>query len=402
MSSSFADVQRCAPFSYIFYSLIFFIVALLLLICLAVGKYKEKNIISGVIRKGEYHQIQSNLSGSIAKIYVGEGALVKSGQPLFELVGINSDTMSGKNNVKIDQIKIIEKYLQQVRNLRTTFIQQFPNFDSTFIKANQANQSAKKYIEETIPSSNQIKTLTIDKLLNTRKLEELGAANKTDVSDIKKELLKSEIAIEEINQSLANLQQSGSEIELKKLTTNKDHLLSILRLDDQISQLEQQLINLKLSVSVTVTAQYDGVVNTIYVRHGDHYSAGSSMGVIRSIRIQDTTLIFDVDPSMIGLIDPSQDLVVRVSTFPYENYGVLTAHISSIAQTLKLNTSSSKNSYQVKAKLLPRPSDRISNNALMDGMEILTYVSQPPLTLFEWLFLPIKRAYIRNPEIISQ
>lgn len=187
------------------------------------------------------------------------------------------------------------------------------------------------------------------------------------------------------------------------------------KLNDSLVKVEDRLSDSRKGKDISIRAPVTGVIDGLFVEIGDYLSPRDLICVIRNEEIstkQTPTLMLYASSMQVGSFDIDNNVAVMVDTFPYEKYGVLMARVNNISSSPMEPANPSERAIGNNARdsdgigrlLFPvsldivDSSNRIPISALSDGMTVKAILSQPKLSLFDWLIMPVKKAFIRNPK----
>ncbi|EOW5061859.1 biotin/lipoyl-binding protein, partial [Escherichia coli] len=156
--------------------------------------------------------------------------------------------------------------------------------------------------------------------------------------------------------------------------------------------------------NVKVISSKSGVVDSIFVKKGDVLKKGNIIAIIDSAHNKNDSieLLLKVNSNAIGFIANGNIINVEVDAFPYEHYGVLrakvTGHSNSSLNVLNVDSSLDEQFFLVTAQIVDN--NKIPNEYLRNGMTIKAHIKTNSTSLYQWFFLPIKKALKREPEFI--
>ncbi|MFD0913482.1 HlyD family secretion protein [Methylophilus luteus] len=394
-------VHTRTPLPYTIYALLFISLAVIVTALLGEGRYQQKNMVEGVVRKGLYVSAMSASSGTVTAIFVSPGQQVKAGQVIAEISSNISDALDAKSRPITEQL--IESTQSLLHDLEVLKKDTQSKLNATLTTAHGANQhsaSAKEHLGRAITNAQEYEQNVARQATTLEDLVNKGAARGVDLDRMRMSLHESAVKTNQLMQSLHRLRQDDSQIAGSLIEHEGNWRMQLENIDKSILEVRSRLHDLQRQNVTAVLARHDGQVDSILVHEGEDVKANQQLILLQKHATKQTEIVLMVDDVSIGMIDPAQPLIVRFTSFPYQTYGVLKAQITHIPSSAIMKTdlkSGEKATYPIVARLLISRKDKIPAAALINGMAVTAYVSQPPLSLFEWMMLPIKKAFIRNP-----
>lgn len=386
------------------YTVVIVVLTVTMATMLMAGTYNKKNQIPGVIRSGTFVKVSSTASGVVTKVYVQLKEKVQPKTPLFDIEVSPDDSIHPDTKEQHSELQR-RNLLQLKQNLHDNLLQ----IQRKSHELAENHRAAMRFNGDAIANIARSNELSLERIVSLRKqvedlqtLVEKGSAKRIDLETLKIELLDTEAAFHNSKSRLQQQEQSRSDQKTSYSLHSMDLLQREFSLKAELSELEDKLGQLSKQSKTTVLAHNSGWIDSILVRVGDYYQAGQPIAILDLQESLDSMrVVLYVGSESIGLIDPEQEVVVRVDSFPYESHGVLKAKVIHIPKAgVSRENAEGQNSavYPVVLKLVKDANTSIESSALQDGMTVTAYVSQQPLSLLEWVFLPVKKAFVRNPE----
>jgi len=385
----------------VYTSLLFLITAIFITI-LFKGSYGKQELVKGIIRQDSFYRVASDKVGNVVDIFVQEKDFVKSGDPLFKVAlpwqdvidvesgsSMHTGSVSRLNHSKSNLLKekqAIEKEKENLKKSSDHFSEQYS------ARLNSLSEIEKEYKKKGVIYNNQLKEL--------QPLLKSNAINKSEIESLKQSIIDNDIALKKI--------ASDKEILTQESNDKKDYYFrlerELLQNETSIERRQQEIINelnrLRSQKEYIVSSPVDGVVHDVGILKGDFVDGSTPSMIVTKPKENTHLAILYLSSSQIGLIDPNQPLTLRVDTFPYETFGVLKGTVLNIASTPTHVSIEDKDSwFRVKVRIHDHePNTKIPLHQLADGMTVTATLRQPKQSLMEWLFLPVKKAFIRNPD----
>jgi len=385
------------------------------LIILSIGRYAEKEEVTGRVITRDVVRISSERAGYIEAVLVEPGTTVHKDQPLLRIRNVDPDTLSERGGLSgsADNVASVEALLVGV-GVDEQKVQASYDVENKLIsqQVDQLNRSLElnNKIHQSIQSRVEIAALERQRYEH---LARQGAVSETALHEAigRHESAAQELVSNELDQS--NAQQKI--LELKQRDSDADYSRStrLSALASQKQELLERLDSLKKAQAYVLLSPVDGVIDDIPMFAGARAEAGSPMMLIRTRTTEAVapTVMLDVKASSIGFAKPGTEVVLRIDSFPYERYGVIKGRIlrtpsSTLADSplgVPHNEQDAAPTYLVEVQLeFAKGSTKIQQDWLRDGMTVRASLKQEELSLFEWLFLPVVKGVQRNPDFLSE
>jgi membrane fusion protein len=399
---------RTLVFGWLICLFFFMFVALLI-----AGEYARKEEVQGRVLTRDVVRIASDSNAQVQEVLVVAGQSVRKDQPLLKIRPQEPENFSDGSG-------------------QTTAAQSAERLDSLLADTHSNEAQARDgFLTQQESLRLQVDQLQADLRLNTR-IEQsiqrrvaIAAGLQQRHERLAREGAVSEAALNEAivrhetaQQNLASNQQARAAaqqrlLELQQRGSDADHQLN-LRLSDiarQRHELLERRETLRKHQQYVLLSPVDGVVDGVSVFAGARAQAGQPMLLLRIDQPERAppTVMLDVSPSSIGFAAPGTPVIVRIDAYPYERYGVVKGRIvhstASTYRDVPLGGSADKQAdaavYLVEVVLdFSDPRTRIREHWLKDGMTLRGSLRLEPLSLVEWLFLPLLKGSQRNPDYL--
>lgn len=364
--------------------------------------YSQKHLVNGVIRTGNQSIIRSNNDGIIEKILIKSQQNVSRGTPLFSLITPPIDhsntqngttTRSDRRSSYLESIKIIENEiaankLEINRITKEAEINTRINNEAT-LNSLKLQKQAEARIAITTGQINQLEILVKN-----------GSARKIDLDKAKIELLNFQTNLQSTIQNSLQLENAKNEIIAVSGSKISSIGTLIANLKVQLTELNERVVRFDSENETTIFAQQDGKIDSLIVRAGDYVGRESPLGIMSFPNLKnDIQITIYIPNQYIATFDSNLPIYLRISSFPYENFGQLKTkilHIPSSGIYIKDEKGINSLYYPVELEITENQKNKIPLSSLQDGMELSGNISQPPISIIRWLFLPLQKVYVRN------
>lgn len=399
---------RTLVFAWLVCIFVFMLAALLL-----VGEYARKEEVQGRVLTRDVVRITSENNVHVQEVLVTAGQTVRRDQPLLRIRPQEPENFNDTSG-------------------QTTAAQSAERLDSLLADTHSDEAQARQaHASQSESLRLQIEQLHNDLALNThieqsiqrrvsiaaglqQRHERLAREGAVSQAALNEAIVRHETA----QQNLTSNQQARVAarqrlLELEQRGSDAAHQLT-LRLSDiarQRHDLLERRETLRKHQQYVLLSPVDGVVDGVAVFTGSRALAGQPMMLLRieQSHREPPTVMLDVSPSSIGFASPGTPVIVRVDAYPYERYGVVKGRIvhstASTYRDAQLGASAEQQPegamYLVEVALdFSDPRTRIRQEWLKDGMTLKGSLRLEPLSLMEWLFLPVLKGSQRNPDFL--
>ncbi|MCX8956153.1 HlyD family secretion protein [Erwinia psidii] len=366
------------------------------------GTYGKSETAKGLIRNESFYRVAASKVGNVTEIYVTEGEKVNKGTPLFRVAlpwqdvpdQQNGNSMLAESVARLVQTKKdfeSEEELQQRE--WDTLKKQKENVFLTFEEKNKKLSDVEKDYQRKY-------ALYKDQLRELNALLKLKSINKSDVENMKQLIIDNELAIKKTQLEQHTLLQNRSEQEVNYLRMERELLRNKNEIEGRKREIINELNKIQMEQEYVVTSPVTGNVHDIGILKGDFVDGKTPSMIIKEDAAKKPIVILYLTSSQIGLINQQEKIFLRVDTFPYETYGLLSALITNISQTpTQVSLDEKESLFRVKLKINEDDGHtRIPVDFLNDGMSVTTSLRQPGQSLLAWLFMPVKKSFNRNPD----
>jgi len=292
--------------------------------------YSRRIDVSGeVITLPHSVNIYAPQQGYITKTYVKVGDEIKKGEPIYA-IDLSHTTSSGNVSAEtkialekqVINLEAITQHLKQNRHVTAK------NLRSQLRKYTESNKETRKLVD----SSRQGVESMRKGLKNYEEYLTRGLINKDQLTNQRSLFYQQQ-------SSYQNLNSQAIQEELQVAKIESDLLTQIAEIDNQISQNEYQLNDLRRRMiesdageTVIVSAKSDGVVESLSVTSGQMVSSGHSLAQILPVKDIKYYLLLWLPSSSLPYIKTGDAINIRYDAFPSEKFGQFPGTIDLISK----------------------------------------------------------------------
>ena len=364
---------------------------------LCVSEYARKETVSGWLEPPQgVLRVYANNSGFIKEVLVHEGETVNADQPLLIIHGnnllANGDGMEGQllQELEHQQNLLLE---QQQRNQ-----QRFAQREAEGLQRISRVREELHLLEQQAITLNSRQQLLDKQRERQQRLLSSGHISATDVEQSQFEVL----ALKAEQQTLARqtLQQhrllEDAQSEQEQLPQNHADQQTLLA--TQISELNQQITQWKNRQAYVIKATRAGIVSNLRARVGQQVTASQQTPLLTLQPAQTALTVQLLVPARaIGFVETGQQLDIRFDAFPYQKFGIHSAHITQLSDTVllpgelqQIPVSVKEPVYLIVAQLDNAQVQAYGRNfSLKSGMTLSADIRLEERSLLRWLFEPL-------------
>lgn len=373
-------------------SLIVFIVlcSFIFLLC---GSYARKTTVYGILQPEHgVIRIHALQPGTVQKLLVLEGEKVEVGQPLIEVAMQHYSSENTELNASLRK-----GLVAILANLQEQKEQEFNRQQIRLQELAERTVSAQQQLSQVIQ---QQATFQKRLQLNQRLVEQVSQLSGTGFI--------SNLELSRQQDTLLSLQQQEQVLQGQRLALEEqlkqqqilqqqlpfDHQTSLALLDNQISELRNQLVRLQHEKSSVIRAPKAGIVSGVFPRTGQFVDSGSVLMSLLPEEAQLEAIVY-IPSRAIAFIESGQSVRLRFHAFPYERFGVYEGRIYEVSHTVLLpeevaDLTIQEPSYRVRVRLSSQRIQAYNRELLLrPGMTLDGDVISEHRSLLQWLFEPI-------------
>src|SRR5467141_4037607 len=336
-----------------------------------VGEYTRRERVEGfLVGDAGAARIFSSDPGVVTELLVKEGDEVEKDSPIARLKLEHSQSGGGSTSQQVEQL-----------------VQQRKRIDDLLQEMDQARAEAE--VQEQRAASAQ------QEMHRFEKLGKDGFASEAMVRERRNDMLDQQSKLENLKraQSTAGreLGSAQAELPLIEMRTRND----VQRLEQQKSEIEQELLQNKAKQEIVINATISGVITNIVPNQGDSVAANA---LLATVLPNGTSLHAQllVPTRAIGFIAPGNGVVMRYDAFPFQRFGQYHGTVASVSRTVwtpgeKIGPLTAREPvYRIDVKL-QRQTVSAGNREfpLRPGMLASADILLEKRTVFEWVFEPV-------------
>jgi membrane fusion protein len=358
-----------------------------------VGEYTRRERVEGYLAgDAGAARIFSPEAGTVTQLLVKEGDQVTTGTPIARLKLEHSQAGGGSTSEAVEQQLLNRKHAIESEQAQGQLIgqqqvvQQRKRIDDLQKELEQAK--AEVQVQEQRAASAQ------QELHRFEKLSKDGFAPEAMVREKRNDQLDQQSKLESLKRAQATeereLRSAEAELPLIDMRT-REH---VQRLEQDRSQIEQEVVQNKSKQEFVISASIAGVVTNIVPSQGDSVAAGAQLATVLPTGTLHAALL--VPTRAIGFITPGNGVVLRYDAFPFQRFGQYHGTVTNVSGTVwspgeKLGPLTAREPvYRIDVKL---ERQTVSNGgrefALRPGMLASADILLEKRTVFEWIFEPV-------------
>ena len=372
--------------------LIVFIVVCSLIFTLT-ASYSRKAVVFGVLQPEHgVIRVQTSQPGTVQQLMVKEGEQVAAGQPLLQLSMLHYSSETTELNASLQQelaailVNLQQQKQQEVEKHGIRLNEITERITNARQQLNQVRQQQVTFAQRLELNQHLVKQLS--QLSGTGYISNLELSRQRDtllsLQQQEQILQGQQLTLEEqLKQQQSLLQQLP--LDLQAITA---------QLDNQISELRNQLTRLEHEQSSTLTAPKAGTVSGILPRAGHFMNAGSIALSLIPAGAELEAVVY-VPTRAIAFIEQGQHVRLRFHAFPYQRFGVHQGRVHEVSHTVLLpeevtDMTLVEPSYRVRVRLSSQQIYAYNRElSLRAGMTLDADVITEQRSLLQWLFDPI-------------
>jgi membrane fusion protein len=378
---------------------VFFLVLALIAACFSVifGSYSRKILVSGfVVPDKGLIKIDPPRSGQIDQVLVAEGQHVSKDQPLF-VMDVSNVTGLGKTGDLLEvnlgsQHDLLRDELVHLSGLQNS---ERDHLDASIASLNEQIRDT----QEELSSRQSFLHLAQAQLHRLQTLEITGAVSLTarDQAEQAEVDARTQIATLQTQLGTTQGQLLQSEADRRGLPDKQANDRSEIK--RQITQIEQQLLQLEEQRALVIRASEAGTVTRITAHVGTNVDAVTTPIVPLLTIVPDDSVLqanLYVPSNAIGFAKTGGNILLRYEAYPYEKFGLQEAAIAEISRTsvnareLPFPTTGDDPYYLVVAKLAKSTVTAFGREEPVEpGMKFQADMILESRHLWEWAIEPV-------------
>lgn len=310
-----------------------YIAALLALVAvaaafLAFGSYTRRVTVSGELTTySGYVYIHSVKPGTVSGVLVRQGQRVRKGQALVRLAG-NQATLDGSDLHEdvARQISQQRRFLEQQIGVgqRSTELKRGETLNEIAVLK---QMRARVQQQEALVSAQIV--LLDARLAKYQRLLDGQYVAQADLDSARSERLAADMQLKTLQVQQDDLDQKIQSARTALASLPLEALQRKSELDAQIAQVRQSEIQAAADGAWVAVSPMDGIVSSVPVKTGQEVGVQQVLATVippdalmeASVRVPDTAA---------GLVEPGQRVLLRLTSFPYQKYGLLPGRIGTV------------------------------------------------------------------------
>ncbi|EKF9663204.1 HlyD family efflux transporter periplasmic adaptor subunit [Vibrio cholerae] len=374
--------------------LLIFIICLAAVIYLSQCTYSRKETVKGYLlpSKGVIKLI-SGRKGILVELLVQEGSFVEVNQPIAKI----RDSQGVTEGVDVS-FSLRNELNNQLQMLETEFRIQEDIFKKEELRiTNQITQSNRSLnaIQKAKFTSSKRLNIKEQQYNKNRELYDKGYLTSTELALVQDEYLQALEYYDRLEKELASILVEIDDLSSLKVLLPEQQFLKKVTIERMISQIKAQLIGLNNEYEFIITAPEAGMITTIQPSIGSYLNSDT---LILSIIPNDSPLEMELllPSRSAGFVKLGDEVRIRFDAFPYQKFGLVSAHVTNIDRALVLPSDKifpikiDEAMYRVRAKLATQFISSYGKQfPLKVGMIADADIIQEKRSLLEWLLDPI-------------
>ena len=367
--------------------------ATMFLVFVFAGEYTRRERVEGYLAgDAGAARIFSPEPGTVTQLLVKEGDQVNTGTPIARLKLEHSQAGGGSTSEAVEQQLLNRKHAIESEQTQSHLIGQ-----QQVLQQRKRVDDLEKEVEQAktgVQLQEQLATSAQQELHRFEKLAKDGFASEAMVRQHRNDQLDQQSKLESFRraQSTAEreLRSAQTELPMVEMRT-REH---VQRLEQERSQIEQELVQNKAKQEFVISASIAGVVTNIVPSQGDSVAAGQQLATVLPTGMLHAALL--VPTRAIGFIATGNSVVLRYDAFPFQRFGQYHGTVTSVSGTVwsageKMGPLTTREPvYRIDVKL---ERQTVSNGgrefALRPGMLASADILLEKRTVFEWIFEPV-------------
>ncbi|MBP2169598.1 membrane fusion protein [Erwinia toletana] len=362
------------------------------------GSYSERINVTGMVAYDPPAvALMALRDGIITRSSAFEGTIIKRGQLVFT---VSSDIHTNLGPANVEMMALLKKQRDALsKKLEITISNAQKNSlylaSKTKIKQQEINS-----LEALIQESEIQKEWFAEKSRLYTHLRKKGIALDSDLIDRRKDYYLSAESLSSSKVRRITLQ--GELLELQKQASSVDRDLNEKKESFiiELATIDQRILDAEKNKEYLIVAPFDGVITSVSAHIGERVTAGQRIAVL--VPQGATAKVELLSPSdSIGEVVRGLQVKMRVAAYPYQWYGKIRGAIEaiSVAPVNMTSPAQAKSDYSGKGLfriiVTPELTEQQLNISLLPGMEVEAEIYVKTRKVYQWLFIPVRRAYER-------
>jgi membrane fusion protein len=369
------------------------IIGILLVCLITCCEYTRKTHVKGQIEpsSGAIRAVAQQY-GTVLNRSVGDGALVRKGQLLFELSSERRGGPAGGVDARID-VALLERrqLLQQELALQTQQLER--RFASLKQRSELIARETNRLDQEKALQSERVRR-AYDMRARYQQLRLKGFVSEPQMANIDNDATEQQSRLHALDRARFGL--AGEALQNQQETTEVKSQIALNATQSERTRatLDQETAEHQGRARTAIVAPADGILTAVTTEVGQTVQAGTVMGTIipEGSKLEAVLL---APSNAIGFAEPGQEVMLRLASFPYQKYGELSGRITSVDRSPIMPAQPSGSAagealYRIRVSL-PLQSMQIhgKHKLFYPGTEVSGDILQERRTLLAWIVDPI-------------
>ncbi|MND35561.1 Type I secretion system membrane fusion protein PrsE [compost metagenome] len=379
---------------------------------------------SGVIGvEGNTKKIQHGKGGIVREIRVTNGTLVRAGDIVLRLDGVEASTTLAATIKEVDQLdarrlrliaerdgveELIDPMQQIARLEDRQFIEGLKSETSLFKARREQIDSKTAQLKEQIAQIEQQRDGTRQRLISNAEEASWSEQQAQKIENLAKEGLVQFSRLADSKRMVAQLSGERSqllsdeatagkritEIELQIAQLDKDRrtevLTDLLDTEGKLAKLAEQRLALEDQIEhLDIRAPVDGIVHQLATHTiGGLLSPGETAMNIVPTRDM-LTVDMRIKPNDVDQVSIGQAARLRFSAFNQRTTSEIEGRVESLSPDVSVNEQTGETWYSARIAISPQERAKLGELALVPGMPVEAYIKAEPRTALAYIIKPI-------------
>jgi membrane fusion protein len=329
--SHFGDVSIASPMSTWLILALISAFALLLLAVGVFGTYRRHASARGWISTKEgVVRIRSTDAGTISAVFVEEGANAHSGDALFS-VNLDTDDGSGKGAAE-QSLAELDSELASVKRQQEAATREWQLRLRDLELRSQSLSSELRSLDGQLALQSERMDVARAQLELLEPMAAKGFVARTDLLRSRDELLSRRQDAQNLDRQREALESSYDQITREKERAAVESDTADAAFSERLSDVRRRRILTSRSKQVTIRSPVDGIVSAVVATIGKRTVPTADEISIVPAGAALLAVVYATS-SEAGQIEAGQKAVLKLDSFPYQQYGVVHGSVASISKT---------------------------------------------------------------------
>ncbi|WMS86049.1 HlyD family secretion protein [Pleionea litopenaei] len=320
------------PLSFTVLSIAITLIAILVIALLLWGNYARKETVTGYLTPDQgLAKVYAKNEGVVTNILVKEGQLVKAGDPLLTVsTGRSTASTSDVDAEIISELKKVAKEL----GIKKSQQQQLSILEEAKISASLKSIDFEiDQLKQQVSTSEERYLLSEKRLRDYQQLNKKGHISNEKLDQQYELLLDHKFSRDEYNRQLLVKKNKKEDLAFQLQQIPMRLAIAQSELDQQLSSIQQQILNIESQRSFTLHAPSDGRVTALQSYTGQSIKRNMPVLAIMPEGASFEAELF-VPTRAIGFVQKDQKVVIRYTAFPYQRYGLYQGNIVRVSEVI--------------------------------------------------------------------